>query len=99
MSVDSPIEYARRINRTWFVRGGLAEDTQHYLAMLERERPEVLARVCDRAVKAAYAASEEGLDPKPGFYGSIFSEASEDEKEEFLKNHPWTRARSRSLAG
>lgn len=99
MPVDPSIERALRINRTWFVRGGLAEDTQRYLAVLEKERPEALARACARAVQAASAASAQGKDPKPGFYVALFSEATEEERSLHLKDHLWTRTRSESFSG
>jgi len=98
MPVDPAIERALRINRTWFVRGGLAEDTQRYLTLLEKERPEALARACARAVQAASAASARGMDPKPDFYAAIFLEASEEEKEVFLKDHLFTRTRLESFS-
>lgn len=98
MPLDPSIERALRINRTWFVRGGLAEDAQRYLTMLEKDRPEALARACTRAIQAATAASAQGMDPKPDFYAAIFLEASEEEKEVFLKDHLFTRARLESFS-
>ncbi len=99
MPIDPSIARAQLINRTWFVRGGLAENTQRYLAMLEKERPQILARACARAVRAASAASAQGKDPKPDFYAALFSEASDEERTVYLKDHLWTRTRSESFSG
>lgn len=95
--VDPLIERAKRINRTWIVRDGLAENTRRYLAMLEDHRPDVLARVCARAVQAAHAASADTRDPKPDFYAALFSEASPEERTVYLKDHLWTRTRAKAL--
>jgi hypothetical protein len=95
---SSPIEHARRINRTWVVRGGLADTTARYLERLEIERPATLLVVCERAIAAARRASAEHRDPKPDFYASLFSRATPAERDEFLGNHLWTRERSVQLA-
>lgn len=97
MTADPLIERAKRINRTWIVRGGLADNSQRYLAKLEAEKPDVLARVCSRAVKAAHAASAETRDPKPDFYAALFSEASDEERDVYLKDHLWTRTRAEAF--
>ena len=96
MSV-SPIKQVRRINRTWLVRGGLAEDTARYLEDLERRAPETLLAVCQDAIKAARQASAEHRDPKPDFYAWLFSRATDDERHRHLADHLWTRERSRQI--
>jgi len=94
---DSLIERAKRINRTWIVRGGLADNAKRYLTMLEEQKPGMLARVCARAVKAAHEASANIRDPKPDFYAALFSEASQEERAEYLKDHLWTRTRAEAI--
>jgi hypothetical protein len=97
MSGPSAIEQARRINRTWTVRGDLAGDAADYLALLEKQRPATLLEVCTLAVAAAREASHKGRDPKPDFYASLFCRATPEEREIYLKNHLWTRERAGEL--
>jgi hypothetical protein len=99
MTPSEPIAYARRINRTWIVRGGLRENTVRYLDSLEARDPDLLRDVCQRAVDAAQRASHEQRDPKPDFYAALFSRTTEDERAEFLRDHQWTRRRAAELAG
>ena len=87
----SPVEYAKRINRTWIVHGNLGEDTETYLQHLGTTRLDVLEEVCALAVRVARDASQENRDPKPAFYAALFSRSTPDEQERFLKNHFWTR--------
>ena len=96
-SDPSPVDYARRINRTWIVHGNLGPDTENYLARLEESHPEILLEVCTRAVAAARVASKEQRDPKPDFYASLFSRATPAERAAYLKDHPWTRNLSAGL--
>ncbi len=86
---------ARRINRTWIVRGGLENNAEDYLATLEARDPLLMEKVCALAIEAAQLASAEQRDPKPDFYAALFSQATEAERETFLKNHRWTRQKSR----
>ncbi len=83
----APVEYAKRINRTWIVNGTLAQDTERYLAQLEATHSELLEEVCERAVQAARLASQEHRDPKPDFYAALFSRSTSEEQETYLKNH------------
>ena len=89
-AVDA-IACAKRINRTWITKGGLAESTEKYFCHLEEVRPNDLEAVCREAVQAAKNASNEHKDPKPAFYASIFSRATREERNDFLKNHFFTR--------
>jgi hypothetical protein len=99
MTTPDLIAQARRINRTWIVRGQLAEHTAGYLDDLEKSAPDILRTVCELAVAAAKRASKEQRDPKPDFYASIFSRATEEDRERYLRDHAWTRQRSADLAG
>lgn len=98
MSVPDPIAQTRRINRTWIVRGNLAENTARYLDELEVRDRETLRFVCELAVVAAKKASRELRDPKPDFYAWLFSRATEEDRELYLRDHAWTRQRSAELA-
>lgn len=96
--MPSVTEQARRINRTWIVHGGLDRDADRYIQHLEITRPDILEQVCARALAAARAASAEDRDPKPDFYSALFSRATPDERQEFLRDHLWTRHLSEALA-
>lgn len=98
MNPSDPIAYARRINRTWIVRGGLSANTERYLEALEARDPALLREVCERAIAASRRASEEQRDPKPDFYATLFSRSTAAEREIFLKEHAWTRERSEQLS-
>jgi hypothetical protein len=98
MSGIDPVSQARRINRTWIVRGGLAENTARYLDDLESRDPALERAVCELAIAAASLASREQRDPKPDFYASIFSRSTEEEREKYLQDHSWTRQRAAELA-
>jgi hypothetical protein len=98
MSGSDPIAQVRRINRTWIVRGTLAENAARYLDDLEARDPETLRTVCEFALISAKKASHEQRDPKPDFYASIFSRATAEDREHYLRDHAWTRQRSAELA-
>lgn len=87
----NPVDEVRRINRTWFVRGRLAEDTEAFLDALEKRDAPLLAAACARAVAAARQASKEQRDPKPDFYATLFFHATPEEAANLLRDHPWTR--------
>ncbi len=97
MTPPTSIARVRQINRTWVVRGGLADDTERYLDRLETQHPEVLLEVCERAIAAARKASAEHRDPKPDFYAALFSLATFEERNFYLCNHLWTRTLSARL--
>lgn len=90
-AAEEIVEYAKRVNRTWIVRGDLAKNAALYLQHLEVSRPDILTEVCSHAVNAAKQASRLGKDPKPPFYAGLFSQATAEERKKFLKDHQWTR--------
>jgi hypothetical protein len=88
---------ARMINRRWIVHGGLADRAEEYLDHLEKHRPETLAEVTAKAVAAAKSESAAGKDPKPAFYAALFSQATHEERNSYLRDHFWTRLLSVEL--
>jgi len=88
---------ARRVNRAWLTRGNLAQNTENYLDHLSTKRPTELKEVCERALREARAASRAQNDPKPAFYASIFSGATKDERNTFLREHFFTRLLSAEM--
>ncbi len=93
-----PISHARRINRTWIVRGDLPVNTERYLDALAARDGTVLREVCERAIAATRLASQEQRDPKPDFYATLFSRATPAERDQYLQDHPWTHQRSTALS-
>jgi hypothetical protein len=85
------VAWARRVNSRWIAHHGLSEDAGAYLAHLDRNDPDRLARSCRRAYRLVrHCAPAE--DPKPWFYAALFSLATEPEVRQFLRNHWFTRA-------
>jgi hypothetical protein len=91
------VKHARRVNRSWITRGNLAQNTEAYLNFLAAQRKEDLYTVCEAAVQAARNASLRQQDPKPYFYASIFSRATREERNQYLKEHFYTRLLSAEL--
>jgi hypothetical protein len=91
------IRMARRVNRAWITRGNLAGNTENYLDHLCKTRPGELEQVCERALREARAASRNQKDPKPAFYASIFSGATKAERNDFLREHFFTRLLSAEM--
>ncbi|MBX3743795.1 MAG: hypothetical protein KF833_00660 [Verrucomicrobiae bacterium] len=86
---DDDVAWARRVNGRWLVHHGLREDAEAYLDHLAREAPDRLLRSCRRA-RAMGRQCPPGTDPKPWFYGGLFSLATEEEASRFLAGHWFT---------
>ncbi len=91
------VAWARRVNARWIVRGGLNDSATAYMNHLERIHPERLVRSCRRAHRLVYSM-EPLEDPKPWFYGGLFSLATTAEARRFLAEHPFILATIPSLA-
>lgn len=86
-----PVEWVRRVNRTWIVHQGLAERAEEWLAHLEGLHDGRFEKSC----AAAHAMShrrDHSEDPKPWFYAGLFSTATAAEAKRFLVNHRLTPA-------
>ncbi len=86
-----PIEWAGRVNQSWFVRGGLKEhaaEWMKYLISLDDGR--LLSS--SEAARAMCGMRDPLSDPKPWFYAGLFSLATADEARRFLESHRITRA-------
>ena len=90
-------EWARRINRCWFVRGGLDASTDAWLAHLEETDPARLLASCEIA-RALSRGSDHTHDPKPWFYAGLFSLATPEEAAAYLATHRFTAAAIPALA-
>lgn len=87
----TPVEWVKRINRTWIVRHHLnrqAESWMDYLAELADGR---LARCCE--ISRVMCDFRPPLhDPKPWFYAGLFHLATATEAQRFLEMHRITKA-------
>jgi hypothetical protein len=92
-----PTAWARRVNRGWLVRGGLAETTDAWLTHLEKTDPARLLAACESA-RDLSRGPDRVNDPKPWFYAGIFSVATTAEASQYLTNHRFTAAAIPALA-
>jgi hypothetical protein len=77
------VEWARRVNSRWLVHEGLdvtARDFMNHLAVVDPER---LRKSCEMA-QLMVSQSRGVEDPKPRFYGGLFSLATAKEAECFF---------------
>jgi hypothetical protein len=83
--------WAKRVNATWLVQGGLDATAEEYLRHLEATDCLRLDQSC-RNARRLLANREPSEDPKAWFYAGLFSLARPEEIERFLQNHWMTRA-------
>jgi hypothetical protein len=96
-SDHSPIDWVKRVNRAWIVRGHLnvqAESWLDHLAALDDGR---LQQSCENA-RALCDLRDPLDDPKPWFYAGLFSLATPAEAHKFLATHRVTKALVPSMA-
>ena len=87
----SAMEWVRRVNRTWLVRGRLNQDAEAWLDHLAALDDGRLEASCE-AARRMCGLRDPGCDPKPWFYAGLFSLATPDEAKKFLADHRITRA-------
>jgi len=85
------VEWVKRVNRSWLVRGGLRENADAWL--------EYLTKLDDgrhlqsfEAARAMCGLRDPLQDPKPWFYAGLFSLATAEEARRFLSVHRVTKA-------
>jgi len=88
---SDPIQWARQVNATWIVQGELKKTAALYLHHLAKTDPDRLARSCVRA-KELIRRRRALDDPKPYFYGALFSLCTEEEVDQFLAEHWFLRS-------
>lgn len=89
--IMSPIDWVRRVNRSWLVRSNLNEHAEawlDYLADLDDGR---LLKSCEIA-RALCDRRRPEDDPKPWFYAGLFQLATAEEAGRFLETHRVTKA-------
>jgi hypothetical protein len=86
-----PIEWAGRVNQSWFVRGGLKEHALEWMKFLIALDDGRLLSCCE-AARAMCGMRDPLEDPKPWFYAGLFSLATAAEARRFLETHRVTKA-------
>lgn len=92
-----PIEWAERVNRSWFVHGELKEHAKSWIEYLRKLEDGRLLKCC-KAAKTMSRIRTPLEDPKPWFYAGLFSQATADEARWFLSQHRVTRATVPAMA-
>lgn len=83
------VRWVERVNDRWIVHQGLNDSTRAYLEHLAKCDPARLEQVCHLAWKLV-GMGKPGEDPKPLFYGGLFSLCTPEEEERYLANHLFT---------
>lgn len=81
------IAWARRLNGRWIVHNKLNDTAAAYMDYVAEADHERLARSC-RLAHLLVHTLEPTEDPKPWFYGGLFSLATQPEASKFLAGHP-----------
>jgi hypothetical protein len=87
----TPVEWVRRVNRTWLVHGGLDQAAEEWLDHLQATDPPRLEAACV-AARALCGMRQPLADPKPWFYAGLFHVATADEAARFIPGHRITLA-------
>jgi hypothetical protein len=81
------LAWTRKVNSRWIARNRLTDTAAAYMDHLSEVDPERLERSC-RIAHVLVHALEPAEDPKPWFYGGLFSLATRPEATRFLADHP-----------
>jgi len=80
------VKWVREVNSRWIVHDGLDAAAGDYLDHLAAVDPGRLERSC-RMARAMVKQGAAGEDPKPRFYGGLFSLCTPEEAKRFLAGH------------
>ena len=89
--IRSPVDWARRVNRSWLVRSNLNDHTEAWLDYLTELDDGRLLRSCQIARELCNLRQVHD-DPKPWFYSGIFQLATAAEAKYFLETHRVTKS-------
>lgn len=87
----APIDWAKRVNRSWIVRSDLNKHADAWLTHLAAHDDGRLLESC-RAARDMCTLRERTDDPKPWFYAGLFHLATVQEARQFLETHRVTKA-------
>ncbi len=85
------VEWVKRVNRSWLVRGGLRENADAWLEYLTKLDDGRHLPSCE-AARAMCGLRDPLQDPKPWFYAGRLSLATAEEARRFLSVHRVTKA-------
>jgi len=89
--IKSPIDWAKRVNRSWLVRSNLNDNAEAWLTYLELCGDGRLIKSCEFA-RAMCQLRDPEADPKPWFYVGLFQLATAPEATRFLATHRVTKS-------
>ena len=92
-----PIDWVKRVNRSWIVRSDLNERADAWLEHLAALDDGRLLKSC-QAARAMCEVRKQEEDPKPWFYAGLFQFASAEEARRFLETHRLTKATVPAMA-
>jgi hypothetical protein len=95
--IRSPIDWAKRVNRSWLVRSNLNDHTEAWLEYLSALEDGRLLKSCQLA-RDLCDLRQPNDDPKPWFYSGIFQLATAAEAKRFLDTHRVTKAMVPAMA-
>ena len=81
------IQWAGQLNGRWIVHNKLNDTAAAWMEYVGEADPERLARSCQLAHVLVHTL-DAAEDPKPWFYGALFSLATPSEAKKFLAGHP-----------
>jgi hypothetical protein len=93
----NPVEWAKRINRSWIVHNNLNDRAEAWIDHLVKSRDPRLEESCE-AARTMCDLREPLDDPKPWFYSGLFHLATQEEAVRFLDTHRVTKATVTSMA-
>lgn len=93
----SPVDWVKRINRSWIVHNNLNDRAEAWVDQLAEENDPRLTRSCELA-RTMCDLREPLDDPKPWFYAGLFHLATAEEALRFLDTHRVTKATVPTMA-
>lgn len=93
----SPVDWVKRINRSWIVHNNLNDRAEAWVNHLAEENDPRLMRSCELA-RTMCDLREPLDDPKPWFYAGLFHLATAEEALRFLDTHRVTKATVPTMA-
>lgn len=93
----TPVDWARRINRSWIVHNNLNDQAEAWINYLAEAGDPRLEISCE-AARTMCDRREPLDDPKPWFYAGLFHLATPEEALRFLDVHRVTKATVTSMA-
>lgn len=92
-----PIDWVKRVNRSWLVKSHLNDHAEAWLQYLAEADDGRLLPSC-QAARTMCSLRRPFDDPKPWFYAGLFSLATAAEAKQFLETHRITKATVPAMA-